>query len=99
MILETERLRLRPFRASDGEALFRLYGDPAVMAIRKIGVQTRAGSDAQLAEILDHWARREFGLLAVLAREDGGFLGECGLREMAGPGSYLMPFFFVLYSE
>ncbi len=87
MTIETKRLRLRPFDPDDGGDLFRLYGDPRVMAIRKIGVQTREGSDEQLSQILDHWDRRGFGLLAVLDRDAGRFLGECGLREMAGRDS------------
>ncbi len=87
MIIETARLRLQPFTAGDGDDLFRLYGDARVMAIRKIGVQTRAGSEARLAEILEHWTRRGFGLMAVRERESGRFLGECGLREMAAEAS------------
>jgi len=83
--LRTERLLLRAFEPEDAERLFTLYGDPAVMAIRKIGTQTRAGSDRQLAEILEHWQRRGFGLFAVLDGAGGAFLGECGLREIA-PG-------------
>lgn len=79
--LVTERLRLRPFTAADGDLLFRLYGDPRVMAIRKIGVQTRAQSTAELAGIVAHWQRRGFGLHAVFERAGGRFLGECGLRE------------------
>ena len=30
-VLESSRVRLRPYRASDAEALFRLYSDPRVM--------------------------------------------------------------------
>lgn len=82
-VLTTERLLLRPFRASDGDLLFTLYGDARVMAIRKIGLQTRAQSDAQLAEILDHWRTHGFGLYAVIERTSGRFLGECGLRRIA----------------
>ncbi|MCZ4279712.1 GNAT family N-acetyltransferase [Kiloniella laminariae] len=79
--LYSERLYLRPFRGSDQEDLFRLYGNAEVMAIRKIGTQSRTGSDRQLEIILDHWHRRGFGLWAVFDRKNGDFLGECGLRE------------------
>ncbi len=37
-MLETERLTLRPFVAADLAALTPIYGDSAVMAIRKLGV-------------------------------------------------------------
>lgn len=78
--LTTERLHLRPFRAADLPALIPIYGDAAVMAIRKLGVQTPAQTEQQLIEIIDHWRHHGFGLWAVISREDGGLLGECGLR-------------------
>lgn len=80
--LGTERLILRPFMAADGEMLHTLYGDPRVMAIRKIGPQSRAQSDAQLAEILRHWRKHGFGLYAVFDKAGGTFIGECGLRHI-----------------
>ncbi|KKJ78155.1 hypothetical protein WH95_02060 [Kiloniella litopenaei] len=79
--LTSERLFLRPFTVEDGDLLFRLYGNKDVMAIRKIGTQSRQGSDSQLAIITDHWQRRGFGLWAVFDRDSGTFMGECGLRE------------------
>jgi len=85
--IETERLRLRPFTAADAEMLFSLYGDARVMAIRKIGPQTRAGSDAQLLDIVSHWRRRGFGLWAVIEKAGGAFIGECGLREIQAGGA------------
>ena len=85
-MLETDRLLLRPFAAGDGDMLFRLYGDARVMAIRKIGPQDRADSDRQLDLILAHWRRRGFGLHAVMERAGGGFVGECGLREIVDGG-------------
>lgn len=78
--VSTARLRLAPLGPSDGDDLYRLYGDPAVMAIRKIGTQSRTGSDAQLAEIVAHWRAHGFGLWAVRDLATGAFLGECGLR-------------------
>ncbi|WP_085909186.1 GNAT family N-acetyltransferase [Kiloniella majae] len=79
--LMTERLILRPFSSEDGDILFQLYGNDQVMAIRKIGTQTRQESDSQLAIITDHWQRRGFGLWAVFDRKSQAFMGECGLRE------------------
>ncbi len=63
-----------------------LYSNPEVMDIRKIGVQTKEGSDAQLQIILEHWSRKGFGLWAVFSRETTEFMGECGLRELS-PGA------------
>jgi ribosomal-protein-alanine N-acetyltransferase len=80
--LNTARLTLRPFNERDGANIFTLYGDPEVMTIRKIGPQTRDQCDVQLEMILEHWSRRGFGLWAVMNRETGAFMGECGLREL-----------------
>jgi len=47
--LTTARLRLRPLTAANLPALVLLYGDAAVMAIRKMGIQTAAQTEQQLA--------------------------------------------------
>jgi len=78
--LSTARLRLRPFADGDLDRLHELYGDATVMAIRKIGTQDRAGTAAQLQQILGHWWRHGVGLWALFSRDDDRFLGECGLR-------------------
>lgn len=78
--LATARLRLRPFTERDLDHLARLYGDPRVMQIRKIGVQDRGQSAAQLTAIIAHWQRYGFGLWTVFTSSGGEFLGECGLR-------------------
>ncbi len=85
-LIETPRLSLRPFSTTDQEHLFLLYSNAVVMGIRKIGVQTKEGSNAQLQIILEHWSRKEFGLWAVFSREENEFMGECGLRELS-PGT------------
>jgi ribosomal-protein-alanine N-acetyltransferase len=79
-IIETPRLRLTPFAAGDLDHLAALYADPAVMGVRKLGVQTRAESTAWLADYTDHWQIRGFGMWAVAERADGAFMGECGFR-------------------
>jgi ribosomal-protein-alanine N-acetyltransferase len=78
--LETERLHLRPFDMTDLPELVPIYGDEAVMGIRKIGVQTPRQTEAELAGIIDHWRDHGFGLWAVIDKADKTLLGECGLR-------------------
>jgi ribosomal-protein-alanine N-acetyltransferase len=82
-ILETERLRLEPLRASDAEPLFPIMGDPQVMAFwdvaeiddpevvgRIIGGQVEAMADGKAM----YWSMRTL---------DGGqFLGACDLSEI-----------------
>ena len=82
--LTTARLDLRPFRPGDFADLYRLYADPQVMAIRKLGVQTHAQTGRHLDEMVVGWEDRGFGMWAVFAIGSGEFLGECGLRPV-GP--------------
>ena len=81
--LDTKRLHMRPFEAGDLAQLIPIYGDYDVMAIRKLGVQSPAQTEAQLAGIMAHWQRHGFGIWALIDRDDpngGPLLGECGLR-------------------
>lgn len=82
--LTTARLSLRPFSSGDLEDLFRLYGDPQVMEIRKLGVQTYEQTGPLLEEMVVQWTERGFGMSAVFEHGSGAFLGECGLRPV-GP--------------
>ncbi len=79
-VLETARLRLRPFEMTDLAALIPIYGDGEVMAIRKLGVQTAAQTEDELSTIIEHWRRHGFGLWAVIVKDSGELVGECGLR-------------------
>ncbi|MBL8959698.1 MAG: GNAT family N-acetyltransferase [Gemmatimonadetes bacterium] len=86
--LETPRLLLRPFGASDLDDLAAMLGDPVVMRFLGDGVpRDRADSWRQLTSILGHWALRGFGLWALERREDGAFLGWAGhLQHEGWPG-------------
>ena len=80
--LATDRLVLRPFSAGDIDALAPIYGDPRVMKIRRIGVQTRQGTVEQLEEMVRHWRAYGFGLWALIRRSDRRLIGECGLHHV-----------------
>ena len=80
VVLTTPRLLLRTFRRDDLPAYASLNADPEV--VRYLGgvPLTREHSD-EIAE----WAQRCYaeeglGLLAVERRDDGAFLGMCGLH-------------------
>ncbi|HEU0035191.1 MAG TPA: GNAT family protein [Kofleriaceae bacterium] len=52
-VLECERVRLRPYRASDGDALFRVFGDPEVARYWSFPPWTeRAQAEAYLAPLI-----------------------------------------------
>lgn len=89
--LETERLRLRPFREDDHVALFELMQDPDVM--RFIG-DPRLPADRRIPSRLDvwrnmaswigHWALRGYGIWAAEERADGALIGRIGFMNPAG---------------
>lgn len=77
---ETPRLRLREFRDDDADDLLRLNADLEVL--RYTG-DTPFGDAASAEQLLRHYASYEdngLGRWALERREDGKFLGFCGLR-------------------
>ncbi len=83
-ILDTPRLRLRPFTAEDAEAHARLYSDPEVTRYLGGGsatVQTPGERSARTLEaFVRHWEEHGFGVWAVLERGSGRVIGQCGLK-------------------
>ncbi len=78
MILETERLYLRELGQGDFEALCQILKDPAVMYAYE-----GAFNDSEAQEWLDRQILRYqkwgFGLWAVILKESGELIGQCGL--------------------
>ncbi len=77
MIIETPRLRLRPWRESDRDAFAALNADPQV-ARDLGGPLSRAASDAKLDRYIDTFRRHGFCRWAIETR-DGDFLGYAGV--------------------
>src|SRR5581483_2124548 len=88
MILETERLRLRPLTVDDFDAYARLVGDADVM--RYIGdgrPLTREEAWRHLALLVGHWQLRRIGMWGVEARASCELVGRIGFFEPEGwPG-------------
>lgn len=91
--LETERLRLRPFRRSDLDDYATLRADPEVMRYLVGGAAEpwdRGRSWRHLAFLLGHWQLGGSGMWAVERKETGMFLGVVGFAEPEGwPGCEL----------
>lgn len=82
-ILETERLRLRPFRLSDFDDYAAMCGDPEVA--RYLSVRfSREQSWRHLAFVVGHWKLRGYGMWAVEERGTGGFVGRIGFADPEG---------------
>jgi RimJ/RimL family protein N-acetyltransferase len=79
VILTTPRLRLRTFRRDDLPHYAALNADPEVARYLG-GVRPRDYSDSIAAWANECYEREGLGLLAVERREDGAFLGMCGLH-------------------
>jgi RimJ/RimL family protein N-acetyltransferase len=76
--MRTERLLLRPWRASDREAFARMNADPAVME-HFPGVLSREESDALVERIEAHFREHGFGWWAVEVTGEADFIGFVGL--------------------
>jgi RimJ/RimL family protein N-acetyltransferase len=88
-ILETERLRLRPFRLSDFDDYAAMCGDPEVA--RYLSVRfSREQSWRHLAFLVGHCELLGYGMWAVEERETGAFVGRIGFADPDGwPGCEL----------
>ena len=80
--LVTERLRLRPMRASDAAPLLSVFGDPTVMAAFDRGPFTPAEMEAWVARNLAHQQTHGFGLFTMELRSSDEVIGDCGLEIM-----------------
>ena len=79
MVMETERLRLRPFAddLSDLDALFAIQSDPEHMRFYPHPF-SREESRAWIERSLERQERLGLALWAIEDRETGEFLGNCG---------------------
>lgn len=78
MLLETERLLLRGLTLADLDEFLALHRDPEV--VRFVRALDRAQAEERLQTNEREWAERGHGMLAILARDDGRFLGRVGLK-------------------
>lgn len=80
--LETVRLRLRPFVASDLDALHLLWTNPDVRRYLWDDVEiSRDRAEAVIALSIDSFSSRGFGFWGISLRDNtGNLIGFCGLR-------------------
>jgi RimJ/RimL family protein N-acetyltransferase len=86
-MIETERLYLRDWREDDAEPFYRHTNTPAVMRWLG-GVKDRAFLDEVVTSRFMRWQEeRGFTFWVVERKEDGEFLGFCGLKIADDAGS------------
>ncbi|HEX4911799.1 MAG TPA: GNAT family N-acetyltransferase [Permianibacter sp.] len=78
-MMETPRLRLRPWRASDAEPLAAMVADPEVMQYFPATL-SRPESDALLARLQRRIDETGLGFWAAERRDTGAFIGFVGLN-------------------
>jgi len=90
-VLETARLRLRPFRSGDLDAYAAMSADAEVM--RHIGSGGPVGRDVawrQMALFNGSWSLSGVGMWALAGRDDDRLIGRCGFLYPEGwPGCEL----------
>lgn len=78
MCFETQRLILRELTEEDFDVLYEILSDPEVMRHYprpKTAEETRAW----IRRNIDRYAEHGFGLWAVVLKETGAMIGECGI--------------------
>lgn len=78
LVLETERLLLRPAESGDVDALAELYADPEVARYTSGVTRSRDEVEAMVERWAAHWERYGVGLLAVERSGDGAVVGRAG---------------------
>jgi len=78
--IETDRLILRPFEASDASAAFGWFGDPVVMRFTPTGAdKSIEETKARLAGYVEHQKAHGFSKWLILDRASGVAIGDSGL--------------------
>ncbi len=86
-MLETDRLLLRRWKASDREPFASMNADPAVMEFFPKCL-TREESDLFAAQIEEHFYTHGFGRLAAELKTDREFIGFIGLQVATFPAPF-----------
>ena len=87
-VLERERLRLRPLRAADAEAVLNLYSDPKVMRyLARPAFAELSQAHEFLEKALAAYAEGSNLQLAIERKSDGAFIGLCLLFRFNKPSA------------
>ena len=77
-IIETERLGLRECTPEDFDALYEILSDPEMMR-HYPAPYDEAGTRHWIEWNLENYTQYGFGLWAVVLKETGKFIGDCGI--------------------
>jgi RimJ/RimL family protein N-acetyltransferase len=77
--IETDRLLMRPLTTADLDEFVELHAMPEVQRTMK-GAFDRSTALVRLERNEQEWAERGYGLVAIIERGSGRFLGRSGLK-------------------
>jgi RimJ/RimL family protein N-acetyltransferase len=77
-VLETARLALRELTLDDADGLLEIFGDAQAMWAYP-STKDLAETKSWIQRSIDSYAANGWGLWGVIRREDGRFLGDCGM--------------------
>jgi RimJ/RimL family protein N-acetyltransferase len=78
MVIETDRLLLRPLTTADVDEVVAMHAMPEV--VRTMGTFRRSSTVTRLEQNEQEWRERGRGLVAIIERASGRFLGRSGLK-------------------
>ena len=84
MLLETDRLAIRPFRQEDLDAYSRIVADPDVMRLLTGQPQTFDEARQYIDECIDSEKENGFSRYAVLLKSVDELIGFCGYKMIDG---------------
>ena len=77
-MIETERLLLRPYTLSDFDSLYEIMSDPETMQHYPAPFDEEKTRN-WITWNMDNYEKYGFGLWAVILKETGEFIGDCGI--------------------
>jgi RimJ/RimL family protein N-acetyltransferase len=81
-VLETARVRLRPYRLTDFDAYAALWADPDVVRFLGGTPFTREQAWIRFLRQIGLWHHLGFGFWVIEDRASGAFAGECGFHDL-----------------
>ena len=87
MLIETERLTLRPFTSDDLPELLRMRSDEDVVRyLGGVAMQTPEFTEQRLRFHFECYEKYGYGMFAVVRKSDGKFIGWSGLQPLEDSG-------------
>ncbi len=95
-MIETERLIVRPWQESDVDAWYAIVSDPVTMQFWPAPL-TQEDAARWIAVSLERYAREGFGRNALLLKETGELIGDCGIVSTTLDGEAVYDLGYILH--